>query len=177
MCQCSCYLCRDIVKDGIPTAATEPLCLLMRVESQGYGCTESYGKPTRRFAGFLGTFFPCCNRRKSYHENPQKYVIAEGICIKKTCKVRYNEIILYWTLRRCGTCRVGGTKLKDFPITFETFIFTNSKKPKISDETLNFPKIWRGRKVWGHGPLLLGHDAPDWIFFAPWSVKYYFLIK
>ena len=35
-------------------------------------------------------------------------------------------------LQRCrGTCRVEETKFKDFPIKFETFIFTNRRSPKI----------------------------------------------
>ena len=59
-----------------------------------------------------------------------------------------------WSRRRRGTYRVGGGKFKDFPIKFETFIFTNSKRPKISDETLIFPKIRRFPKHWrSRGPL------------------------
>ena len=56
--------------------------------------------------------------------------------------------------RRRGICSVGGGKLKDFPIKFKTFIFTNSKSSKIFQRSIKISKDpTMSKKFGGHGPL------------------------
>ena len=60
----------------------------------------------------------------------------------------YFEVVLATQGRR-GTCKVGWAKLNDFPIKFETFIFTNSKSSTILLRSINiseYPTILKTLK-------------------------------